>query len=167
MVNQNNASAIKIFVPDNNIVSIECPSCKISREVDVSKYVKSETLVRFKVKCSCGDSFLVLLERREFYRKYTSLKGTFIYSPKTGPKQKGSITVLDISRGGIKFKTGASTAAKIGDSIEVEFNLDNQKKSLVKKLVTIRNVKDCIINAQFCFFDSNNPGDKDIGFYLF
>ena len=167
MVCQNTESVKKIFVPDNNIVSIECPICKISREVNVSEYIKSETLVRFKVKCSCGDSFPVLLERREFYRKDTSLKGTFIYSPKTGPKQKGSMTVLDISRGGIKLKTGASTAAKIGDSLEVEFNLDNQKKSLVKKLVMIRNVKGCIINAQFSFFDSNTTGDKDIGFYLF
>ena len=77
------------------------------------------------------------------------------------------MTVLDISRGGIKFKTRSSTAAKVGDSFEVEFNLDNQKRSFVKKLVTVRNVKDGVINAQFCFFDSNNPGDKDIGFYLF
>ena len=167
MVYQNTESFKKVFIPDNNIVTIECPSCKISKQVNVSKYIKHETQVRFNVKCSCGNTFPFLLERREFYRKGTSLKGTFVYSPKIGKKEKGSMTVLDISRGGIRFKTRAATTVKKGDSIEVEFNLDNQKKSLIKKLVTVRNVKDCIINAQFCFFDSNNPGDKDIGFYLF
>ena len=167
MVCQHTESIKKIFVPDNNIVSIECSECKISKEVNVSKFIKFETVVRFNVKCACGNTFPVILERREFYRKNTNLQGTFIYSPADGQKQKGSMTVLDISRGGIKFRTRVQTAAKKGDSIDVEFKLDNLKQSLVNKLVIVRNIKGCIINAQFSFFDSNTPGDKDIGFYLF
>lgn len=164
MVCKNTEQVRKIFVPDNNIVLFECPECKISKEVNVSKYIAFETLVRFKVKCSCGNSYPVILERREFYRKDTNLQGRFT----DGRKHKGGMTVLDISRGGIRFKTyKILKAIKTGDALEVEFYLDNNKNSLIKKQVVVKNVNNSIINAQFCYFDLNTSGDKDIGFYLF
>ena len=77
------------------------------------------------------------------------------------------MTILDISSGGIRLKTNELLNVKKGDAMEVEFNLDHNKETLVKKLVVVRNVNLKIINAQFCFFNFNEPGDIEIEYYLF
>ena len=92
MVNEHNEAIKKIFVYDDNIVSLHCPECNISKVVNVSEYIKFVKVVRFKVKCSCGNSYPVILERREWDRKDINIQGTFIYSPSIGHKENGSMT---------------------------------------------------------------------------
>lgn len=157
----------KIFLSDQDTATFQCPECKASKEANILKYKRMATSVTLKVKCSCGNSYSVTLERRRHYRKETKFPGKFTFTSLFGDDQKGTITVLDISKGGLKFKMISSPIFKKDDIIEVEFNLDNKNRTLIKKQVYVRNIKDNFVNAEFCSFDTNDSGDKAIGFYLY
>ena len=157
----------KIFLSDQDTASFICPKCHATKEANVVKYKKMATSVTLKVKCPCGNSFSVTLERRKHYRKETKFSGKFIFSSLFGDDQKGPMTVLDISKGGLKFKTLSKPIFQKDDIIEVEFNLDNKNRTLIQKQVVVRNIKDNFVNAEFCSFDPNDSGDKALGFYLY
>jgi len=157
----------KIFISDQDTASFQCPKCKKGKEADVSKYKKIETAVTLKVKCSCGNKFSVTLERRKYYRKETKFPGKFIFSPLAGADQAGQMTVLDISKGGLKLKIASSPRFKKEDILEVEFKLDNKNNTLIKKQVQVKNISGNIVNVEFCAYDTNDAGDKAIGFYLY
>lgn len=157
----------KIYLSDQDTAFFQCPECQVSKEANISKYKTMATSVTLRVKCPCGNSYSVTLERRKFYRKATNFPGKFMFSPLEGDDQKGTMTVLDISKGGLKFKMSSAPLFQKGDILEVEFNLDNKNRTLIKKQVFVRNVKDSIVNVEYCSFDTSDAGDKAIGFYLY
>jgi hypothetical protein len=157
----------KIYLSDQDSATFECPKCHASKTADVSKYKKLSSSVTLKVKCPCGNEYPVTLERRKFYRKETKFPGKFIFSSLFGDDQKGPMTVLDISKGGLKFKTLSTPVFQKNDIIEVEFNLDNKNRTLIKKQVYVRNIKNNFVNVEFCSFDPHESGDKALGFYLY
>jgi hypothetical protein len=157
----------KIFIAEQDTALFQCPKCNISKEANVSKFKKMETSVTLKVKCPCGYTYPVTLERRKYYRKETKFPGKFNFSPLSGADQSGRMTVMDISKGGLKLKVASLPRFKKEDIIEVEFSLDNKNKTLIKKQVTVRNIRGDIVNVEFCSFDTNDSGDKAIGFYLY
>ena len=157
----------KIFIAEQDIVSVQCPKCKMSKEANVSKFKKMETSVTLKVKCPCGNTFPVTLERRKYYRKETKFTGKFTFAPLSGADQTGLVTVMDISKGGLKLKITSAPRFKKDDILEVKFKLDNKNQTEIKKQVYVRNIKGDIVNVEFCSFDTNDSGDKAIGFYLY
>ena len=157
----------KIFIAEQDTALFQCPKCKVSKEANVSKFKKMETSVTLKVKCPCGNTYPVTLERRKYYRKETKFPGKFSFSPLSGADQSGRMTVMDISKGGLKLKVATLPRFKKEDILEEEFKLDNKNNTLINKQVTVRNIKGDIINVEFCSFDTNDSGDKAIGFYLY
>ena len=156
-----------VFVADNNIATLVCPECNASKNTDVTKYKDLEKLVRLKIKCTCGSSYSVMLERRRHYRKKTNLPGTYVYSSAGGQQQKGPMTVTEISRGGVRLKVMVLPKFEIGATFYVEFHLDDKQQTLIKKKVTARMLAERFIGAEFCSIDSSDPSDKALGFYLF
>ena len=163
----NAATPQKIYLSDKDTASFQCPKCHANKEANVSKYKKITTAVTLKVKCPCGNVYSVTLERRKYYRKDTKFPGKFTFTPLLGDDQKGPMTVLDISKGGLKFKMLSTPLFKPDDIIEVEFNLDNKNRTLIRKQVYVRNIKDNFVNVEFCSFDPNVSEDKALGFYLY
>jgi len=156
-----------VFVADNNIATLVCPECNASKNTDVTKYKDLEKLVRLKIKCTCGSSYSVMLERRRYYRKETNLPGTYVYSSAGGQQQKGPMTVTEISRGGVRLKVMVLPKFEVGATFYVEFHLDDKQQSLIKKEVTARMLADRFVGAEFCSIDPSDPSDKALGFYLF
>ncbi|MGD9159577.1 MAG: PilZ domain-containing protein [Desulfobacteraceae bacterium] len=157
----------KIFLSGEDTASFKCPKCNVSKEADVSKYKNIAAPVTLKIKCPCGNEYSVILERRKYYRKKIKITGKFTFSPLIGDDQKGPMTVVDISKGGLKFQIASAALFQKGDILEVEFNLDNKSRTLIRKQVYVRNVKDNFVNVEFCAFDTNDTEDKAIGVYLY
>jgi hypothetical protein len=150
-----------VFVNSENKVVFTCPQCTKSKTADVSKFLGQKSDSQIKVRCRCGHVFQVTLERRKFYRKKTMLHG--FYTLENSLKQF-PITVVNLSRRGLEFKTSQSHLRKVGEKLSVEFRLDDKKKSLIKKEVVIRRVDKDNIGGEFCFQDEY---DKVLGFYFF
>lgn len=158
---------LKVFVTPSNTAVFECPQCKKSRNVDVSKYKQIDKEVKIKVNCSCGHSYPVVLERRRHYRKTVNLAGTYVIAVSGGPIKKGMMAVKDLSRSGLRIKIAAQPNFDIGDKLLVEFHLDDNKRSLIKKEAIVRKISELNIGLEFSSMDSSDPGDKALGFYLF
>lgn len=85
-----------------------------------------------------------------------------------GPAAGGGIlNILNISKSGIGFTVGYSVSGSHkmapGQKVRVAFQLDNKKKSIINKTLTIRAVHDHYVGGEF---DINDAFEKDLGFYL-
>ncbi len=157
----------KIYVSDNSIATLTCPECHASTDADISRYKDLDKLVKLKIACSCGKPYSVLLERRRTFRKDVDLPGKYLYRPQGGMSQKGVMTVVDISRVGMKMKFRQLPKIQAGAEIEVEFALDDKQCSVIRKQVVVRGIKGLFIHGEFCSPDGSDSGDKALGFYLF
>lgn len=164
--------AQKVFIGSNNMATFVCPQCEKSRTVDVSRYQNLERASKVKIRCSCGHTYSVELDKRKHYRKETQLTGMYIhivsslgdnFSEEVG---KGIITVLDLSRTGLRFKLNVPPSFGPGDKLMLEFRLDDAKRTLVRKEVVIRNIRELVAGAEFTHHDPSDPSEKAIGFYL-
>jgi len=159
--------AEKVFVTGNNMALFECPQCNKGKSVDVSKYKDLRQVVRIKVKCPCGHSYKVVLERRKHFRKDINFPGTYTHVLPDYNEDKGGMTVKDLSRSGIKIKLSVEKDFKIGDILSVEFRLNDKQRSLIKKDAVIRKISNPYFGLEFNALDSSDPSDKAIGFYMF
>jgi hypothetical protein len=103
----------------------------------------------------------VVLERRKYYRKATKLPGIFIPEKKL---KEFPMTVTNLSRSGLEFKSYENKNLKVGDRLKAEFRLDDKSRSLMCKEVIVKKIEGTIVGAEFCVMDEY---DKVLGFYLF
>ncbi len=155
----------KVFVTGNNMAVFECPQCNKAKRVDVSRYKDIRQVVRIKVKCSCGHSYRVVLERRKHFRKGVNFSGTYTKVLPDYREDKGGMTVKDLSRAGVKIKLNVKKDFKIGDILSVEFSLDDKQRSLIKKEAVVKIISNSYLGLEFNSIDSSDPSDKAIGFY--
>jgi len=127
--------SVKVFVTSNQMATFSCPQCGESQLKDVSKFFAHESQVRLKYKCKCHNSFSIILERRRSTRKDVNLKGSLIEK-----QQKSPITIIDISKHGIKIKILKKHTLTMGEKLEIEFILDDPNRSIVSKAVRINKI---------------------------
>ena len=162
----------KVFLSDDNKAVFVCPKCKKARSVDVSQYSNLAKASKIKCKCSCGHTYTVNLETRSHYRKKTSLAGIYTHIVSSiGEKfceeiERGIITITDISQSGLQLKLNKKPNFEVDSKLMLEFRLKDNKKTLIKKEVIIRNLKDLSVGAKFCTVSSKDPYDKAIRLYL-
>lgn len=159
---------IKLFIDSDNSVTLSCPVCNKSRVVDASRYIDRDRAVRIQAKCSCGHSYPVILERRRQHRKSVLLSGTFTCDPSRASGMsapcRGAMTVIDISRGGVRLRFNPMPDLRIGDMINVEFTLNDARQTRIIRDVLIQNVAPPFAGAKFY---RRHHLDNEIGFYLF
>lgn len=158
----------KIFSDNDSRIKLVCPVCRKNTILDLSAYKKILEPVTIERKCQCGHIHTVILERRKFYRKDVDLPGLYSHRGETAKK---TMTVVDLSRSGIRFEVPGPPDFSVGDRLDVEFRLDNVHKTLIKKDVWIRSISGRQSGAEFCSREMSNPYDKAydmaIGFYTF
>ncbi len=180
----------EITLNEKNMADIRCSKCLKNRSVDMSKYITMDRSIRFKAKCSCGHSDTVFLNRRDKFRKQTDFFGIYTNISSGQEGQKGEMTVLDVSRAGLRLEishvklkikdhdVSVITSEQVtfehkikkpvdeinvGDKLFVEFRLDDTKKTLIKKEVIIRWMKMPYIGVEF---SSQSLYDGSLGFYM-
>jgi len=172
------------YINDNNRVVLSCPRCKKTREIDVTPYLKNsgqsgQTRIAIKFKCSAcdcghqsckecreancsnGNTNIIYLERRKFFREKVSLPGYIL-----DHKKRFSVTILNLSRTGVKIKVRPFHPFQPEQKLVVTFTLDDAKASIVKKEIIIRTAKPDILKCEFTSAQAFENCDKAIGFYL-
>ncbi len=134
----------KVFINNCKKAPFVCPKCRKKKMLNVSGYRNILEEVRITHRCSCGNSYTLLLERRKFHRKRVSLSGAYVRK-----ESRKTMIVKDLSRGGLKFEVKAEKDIKIGDKLFVEFCLDDSHQTLIQKEVIVRRIKGSHIGAEF------------------
>jgi hypothetical protein len=143
----------------NDTVKITCPHCGISKHFDAKQFMAPYRGI--KAKCTCGKMFRCAVEFRRYYRKQVKLSGKFI-NQKTG--EKGHITIVKISLGGIDFFSPTSEHfIKKDDILDVSFYLDDAKRTFINRKVRVTSEDAKNIGAVFL---QPQLYDKELGFYL-
>jgi hypothetical protein len=154
-----------IVVTRDNKAVLTCPACDRTKIIDVSPYIKHSRAVKIKIKCPCGHHHPVALERRRHFRKTVNFQGSFAG---TGRHKggMGKMVVRDLSQTGLKFQINDTTSLCIGDTILVAFELDDSKRSPIRKESVVRRTDGADLGVEFLSADPSDPNTQAIGFYL-
>ena len=142
--------AVKVFVTQEGDATFSCPSCSEVRFRNVDQFMQKATAVRVKCKCSCGHEYIAELERRRFVRKLLELSGIY---REIGGERQGLVTVMDISRSGLRMHLNVNPGLPEGARIEVEFRLDDRERSLIRREGLVRYACGLDIGIEFDSFD--------------
>ncbi|MBU1341838.1 MAG: PilZ domain-containing protein [Proteobacteria bacterium] len=138
----------KAFVTKSGKANFSCPECGKVRQMDVSQFNNVKKEVKLKCTCSCKYVFSITLERRIHIRKKVDLKGNILLG-----KKKYPVTIVDISRFGLKIRANGILDLKIEDKVVIEFTLDDAQESTVSKDVIIKTIKQTDIGVAFSSLD--------------
>ncbi|TYT75394.1 PilZ domain-containing protein [Desulfobotulus mexicanus] len=128
----------KLFVKNKQATFI-CPACGFSALRDVSRFLHIQTSIHIRCLCkNCGHQYRVLLERRSFVRKNTSFTGR--YKARNNNQHQGVMTVLDISRSGLKMQILIPQMFSAGDILELEFRLDRGSCPVIQREAIVKNI---------------------------
>jgi hypothetical protein len=180
---------MEVSVNIENVAVITCPKCNTSKSVDMSKYIAIDGLIRFTTRCKCRHSWNAILDKRDKLRKKTNLSGFYTNLTPGKEGHKGVMTILDVSRSGLKtkinrmrlkvkdhdFSVGAGKSTfdskiqassddlDVDDIILVEFQLDNVKSSRISRKAVLRWVDLPYFGVEFT---STPIFDTDLGYYI-
>jgi hypothetical protein len=172
----------KAYINVGNVATIVCPRCGKSSEIDATPYLHSPKAaqITFKFKCSAcdcghtscreckenncryGNSNVIQLERRKYFRKKVNLSGVLF----DREEKKHQIHLLDLSRTGVKMSMLTTRPVAEGQQFTIEFTLDDAKSSLIAKEIIIRKIVDKTVTGEFINTRNYDVDDKIIGFYL-
>jgi hypothetical protein len=147
-----------------NTAQFICTACDREWNEDVSQYLSVPSMVELEVTCNCGHSWKTILERRRYYRKNVNFYGTYKYKLDDKINAAGTMTVVDISRKGLKLKLdGEGARFERGDLLEVTFPLGNHAKNLVKRVVNVKNIYRNFLGVEF---SGTKQKDTDVDDYM-
>ena len=148
----------KFYINTNKRTILICPKCGEPHEVDVSNFIGIKNKLR--VKCACGSIFKCSIEFRLYYRKNVKLPGVF-WCLATG--YKGQVLVNNISMSGIHFAYFERHRIKVGDTLKLNFLLDDLKRTRLRLTVQVKWVNDNRVGVKI---REAHHCPKDLGFYM-
>ena len=151
-----------VSISESKEATFICPECEHLKTVDVRKFLYSNKKVKINCKCSCGHEWASVLERRKQLRKMVDLPGTCDFARGDRVFQ-GRLKVMDLSINGMRFKLDTDRKPLVGDTLNLEFHLDDKNRTLVKTSAKVRSVKGESIGTKFGSSDLIGP---ELGFYL-
>ena len=132
----------KIYVRPDNTVVLTCPYCCFQREVNVNLFRGKR-----KLNIMCCDRFKVVIEFRKRIRKRTQLQGTCInHSQKD---RENNLSVQDLSISGLLFTCFNSPLFKVEDDLTIEFMLDDEHQTVIRKEAIVRNIRESSVGCEF------------------
>lgn len=150
----------RVYLDENNFGTVLCQDCQESQHIDFSEFKGQKQPIQ--IKCPCGEIQNVKVDFRKSFRKGTTLFGKYI---KHGDlKEKGTVNIFNLSYGGMGFYIYGNNHLNVGDTITVNFNLDDPNKLTIEKTVEIKNIREKYIGAKFVF--PINRSDKILSTYL-
>lgn len=154
----------RVFINESGDGTFICPYCSKGVIKDLSEFAQTRSAVRIRCKCSCGNVYRALLERRRHFRRIANLLGTYVFNGGAdGRPAKGLIRVRDISQSGIQFTLNSVPVFDIGDQLTIEFTLDDEESSQICEVGVVRRVQSNVVGLEFKTTDHYGR----LGQYLF
>ena len=142
-----------IVAPDkSDTVTITCPQCKKSKQVDLATFIEShvESRKALKTQCACGNVFHVRVNTRKHPRKKTTPTGAYIKFQSLKSKERGFFIIEDISLGGLRFRTRAPHQIQVGEVLKINFILNDDEGLEIWASLMVKHVHDFTVGGEFC-----------------
>jgi len=152
---------VKTYVRPDNSAVLTCPHCGSQKAIPVESFRGRKSTI--KIKCACSNIFYADLEFRKKKRKRTNLRGTYINQSQKN--RRGPLIVQNISLGGLAFSSIDIKDFNVGDELTIEFKLDDEHMTEVRKDAIVVEVRTYTIA---CVFERGGEFayDGPLGFYI-
>lgn len=148
--------SIYVDVNGQKVVTFQCPFCERSLTFSVSQFENVEQRCTIR-RCACNRHFQLFLNFRRSQRREVIIVG----EAKNLSERCGDwtvMTIMDLSRGGLRFKILGPISMRTGDKIRVRYTLDEPREALVDKEVIVRNAANDEFGCEFVN-QSNKQGN--------
>lgn len=147
---------VKIYLDETYNGVAECPQCGKVTEMNLEGKIVPRSA---KARCSCGNTFTVLFEKRQHYRKNLNTYGKCFNNK--NDKTGDDIKIVDISDEGIRFLKVGGKFLKQGQTVKITFPL---KHDTVTCIASILYLKDEEVSCKIMSIDEHSR--KILGFFL-
>ena len=147
---------VKVYLDETRNACIVCGNCGKAREISFSEREAPRSSL---VKCSCGNSFIVSFEKRQYYRKQVDIRGLCFES--ADPTEGTPVKITDISVCGLQFDTSGDNKFQLNQKLRVIFRLEGQ---IVNLVVCVRHIRGKKIGVEIISIEEHSK--KIMGFYL-
>ncbi len=151
----------RVFMDSLDTARFVCPKCRREKIMQLSAYNIKKHSTRVRLRCKCGHTRIITLEKLAEAQKSMQLLGTFMVKDRDGVF--GKIIIKKLNSNGILLKTNIEQGLLPGLKLFLEFVLDDAKQSIVKKEVVVKAKKGKFLTAEF----TSNLHDDNLGPYLF
>jgi len=151
----------KTFVRPDNTAVLNCPQCGQKKVISADQFRGYKH--KLKVKCLYKKAFKVFLEFRKKMRKRTNLQGTYINHSQKGCRC--NLIILDISVTGLAFSCVDAPTFKVGDELSVEFTLNDEHQTEIRRDGIVGNVRPGVVGAEF-EISAESAFDGPLGYYV-
>ena len=148
---------LTVFPNERGLIYLCCPFCR-NNSLEPAKLFPIHQPV--SMACSCGKTYEFQIENRKAYRKKVMLTGSYVM--KNSPGGFIKMTVLDLSLDGCCFLASDNHTLNLGDSIILNFTLDNPRHTRIKRSAKVLRVMG---NRIACRIDRDTY-DPELGFYV-
>jgi hypothetical protein len=152
----------KVFVSHQGEALVICEVCGKSKKIKVRDTV-IEQYKPVKIKCSCGVDFLVLFEKRKYYRKSVGFIGNIRPADETD-KRDSLVFIVDLSQRGLRFRSSSDLDLKVGEVVIVRFVLEGTTKVPIQSTAVVKNIMSRHVGVEF--LDLSEFIKKQIGYFL-
>lgn len=152
-------ATVKTYVRNDDTATVICPACKTVKHVAAGRFRKGKHTIT--VRCICKQIFTILFDFRLHYRKQVNLPGTYEIISEGGIGG-GIIQINNISRNGLGFTVSGLHRIEEGQKIRVEWQLNDKKKTILKRVAIVKTVCQNTIGCQL----DDHLEEKDLGFFL-
>jgi c-di-GMP-binding flagellar brake protein YcgR len=150
----------KVYVNEKNRVTIICPQCGSVKVENAEQYKIEKGNRNIDISCSnCEAHFTVFIDFRRYYRKKVTLQG-IVYNL---DEKFCKITIENLSRSGVGFTLEDVFTVELNEQIYVQFVLDDDDRTFIRKRATVRYKRSNFIGAEFTELQKFG---KELGFYL-
>ncbi|WP_319521423.1 PilZ domain-containing protein [uncultured Desulfosarcina sp.] len=138
-----------VFLNEKNEATFLCKNCGNGVTRDLSMLLSTQSAIRVRCKCKCGNVFRVLVERRRNQRKIVNFLGMCHYLSDSGQTKKRLIKVLDISPTGLQFSINDMPRLNVGDKVFADFRLDDRNYTEIKVKGAIKRMRSKKVGLEF------------------
>lgn len=150
-----------VFIDCLDTAQFACPECKRKKIMQLSEYKIKRRTSRVRVKCKCGHTYIIVMEKQNESIQDTQLLGTFRSPENSGCN--GKMIIKKLNSKGILLRTNIEQHILPGLKLLLEFVLDDAKQSIVQKEVVVKAKRGKYLTAEF-----TTPEHADnLGPYLF
>ena len=148
---------VKIYLDEARSGFVVCQQCGKSKHIEFTNTASGRSGV---VKCACGNTFGVVFESRQHYRKQITSYGKCFAARDVF--DGALVRVVDISMGGIRFIKMDGRPLQLNEKIRVSFPLGNET---IDCAASVQNVNaDNSVGVKF--ISLNDHCKKVLGFFL-
>jgi predicted RNA-binding Zn-ribbon protein involved in translation (DUF1610 family) len=141
--------SVKVYIVGKEKVDVACPSCGRAKIILLAD---TDTSRNREMECPCGNTILLIFEKRRAIRSRILLTGTCF--SRNDPSGGTTIKILNLSRTGMLFLKETGGKLEPDETIRLRFR-PKPHDSVIRCAALVRNIDGDSVGAKFLYLDSN------------